>query len=166
MRKSTKRLVTAALLTALVCVATLIIRIPSPFKGYINLGDCIVLLAGWLLPPGYGFLTAGIGSALADLISGYAVYMPATFVIKGFTALTAYMMHKLISRRLKELPSGIISGIIAETVMTGGYYLFEGILYGFAASAVNIPMNLFQGAVGIILGVTLVKIIKMTKITF
>ena len=42
----------------------------------------------------------------------------------------------------------------------------EGFLYGFAASAVNIPMNLFQGAVGIILGVTLVKIIKMTKITF
>ena len=69
---TTQRIVMAALLAALTCVATMIIKIPSPLKGYLNLGDCVVLLAGWMLSPTYGFLAAGLGSALADTFSGYA----------------------------------------------------------------------------------------------
>jgi len=40
-----------------VCVATMVIRVPSP-KGYVNLGDSFVVLAGWMLPPWYGFFAA------------------------------------------------------------------------------------------------------------
>ena len=80
----------ASLLAALCCVATMIIKIPSPLKGYLNLGDCVVLLSGWFLSPLYGFLAAGLGSALADVFSGYVTYAPATFVIKGIMALIAY----------------------------------------------------------------------------
>ena len=94
MKKNTKNLVFAALLAAVTCVATLVIHIPSPLNGYINLGDCFVLLSGWLLGPVYGFLAAGIGSGLADLFLGYAVYAPATFVIKGLVALAAYLLIK------------------------------------------------------------------------
>ena len=83
MKEKTRKLVTAALLAALTCVATMVIKIPSPLHGYLNLGDGVVLLAGWVLTPGYGFLAAGLGSALADLISGYLIYAPATFLIKG-----------------------------------------------------------------------------------
>lgn len=70
MKTKTQKIVTASMLAALCCIATMIIKIPSPLKGYINLGDCMVLLAGWILSPVYGFVTAGIGSALADLLSG------------------------------------------------------------------------------------------------
>ena len=38
-----------ALLASLTCVATMIIKIPSPLHGYLNLGDAIVLLAGCAL---------------------------------------------------------------------------------------------------------------------
>ena len=75
------------MLAALCCVATMIIKIPSPLKGYLNLGDCVVLLSGWLLGPAYGFAAAGIGSALADIFSGYVIYAPATFIIKGLMAI-------------------------------------------------------------------------------
>ena len=68
MNTRTKKIVMAAMLAALACVATMIIKIPSPLKGYLNLGDCIVLVAGWMLSPTYGFLAAGLGSALADLL--------------------------------------------------------------------------------------------------
>ena len=47
-KSSTKKIVIAALLAALTCVATMIIKIPSPLKGYLNLGDCVVLLSGWM----------------------------------------------------------------------------------------------------------------------
>lgn len=164
MKNTTQKIVMAALLAALCCVATMLIRIPSPFRGYINLGDCIVLLSGFLLPPVYGFLAAGIGSALADLFAGYVVYAPVTFVIKGIMALVAYFGVKLLSKKLPDLPSKILAGIVAELIMVAGYFVFEGCLYGFIPSAVNILPNAVQGAVGIVLGIFLVKIFEKNKI--
>ena len=70
-KTTTQRIIFSSMLAALVCVATMVIKIPSPLNGYINLGDCIVLLSGWLLSPVYGFMAAGLGSALADLFAGY-----------------------------------------------------------------------------------------------
>lgn len=156
----------AALLAAFACVATMIIKIPSPLKGYINLGDCIVLIAGWMLSPAYGFLAAGLGSALADIFSSYITYAPATFIIKGLMALAAFGVFRLLHNRLGNLPSRIISGIVAEVIMVLGYFVFEGFLYGFAPSVVNIPANCVQGIAGIIIGVLLVKAFEKSKIAF
>ena len=165
MNTRTKKTVMAAFMAALVCVATMIIKIPSPLKGYLNLGDCMVLLAGWMLSPIYGFLAAGLGSALADLFSGYVTYAPATFVIKGLMALIAFFGFKLMHKKLGSMPSRIISGIAAEMVMILGYFVFEGFLYGFVPSAVNIPANGVQGIAGLILGVVLIKVFEKNKIT-
>ncbi len=164
MKTETKKIVMAALLAALCCVATMIIKIPSPLKGYLNLGDCIVLLSGWLLSPLYGFLAAGLGSALADVFSGYVTYAPATFVIKGLMAIVVFYGFRLLQNKVGNLPSRIISGIVAEIVMVLGYFVFEGFLYGFLPSVVNIPPNGVQGVAGIIVGVILIKIFEKIKI--
>ena len=154
----TRKIVLTAMFAALCCVATMIIKIPSPLKGYLNLGDCIVLLSGFMLSPLYGFLAAGIGSALADLFAGYVIYAPATFVIKGVMALIAFYGFKLLNSKAGATSSRIISGIVAEIVMVLGYFVFEGFMYGFIESAVNIPANAVQGVAGIILGVILAKV--------
>ena len=164
MKRKIRVLVVSALFAALICVATMIIKIPTPLKGYINLGDCAVLLAGWLLPPGYSFLAAGIGSALADIFSGYFIYAPATFVIKGLTAVTAFLLFRVISRKTKDIISAAASGVASEIIMVAGYYIFEGFMYGFGASAVNILPNVLQAAAGITLGVLLLGIFRKTKI--
>lgn len=165
MNTKTKKIVMAALLAALACVATMIIKIPSPFKGYLNLGDCIVLVAGWMLSPTYGFLAAGFGSALADVFSGYATYTPATFVIKGLMALIAFYGFKLLHNKFGNLISRIISGVLAEIMMILGYFVFEGFLYGFIPSLVNIPANGFQGIAGLIIGVVLIKVLEKSKLS-
>ena len=154
----------AALMAALVCVTTMIIKIPSPLKGYINLGDCIVLLSGWLLSPMWGFLAAGLGSAMADILSGYVIYGPATFLIKGLMAITAFYGFKLLKNKCGNLASRIISGIAAEVAMLVGYFLFAGILYGFGPAMLNIPANAVQGIAGIVIGVLFVKILEKSKI--
>ena len=161
---TTHRIVTAALLAALVCVATMLIKIPSPLKGYLNLGDGIVLLCGWFLSPAYGFLAAGIGSGLADLFAGYVVYVPATFVIKGLMAVAAYYGFRLLHKRMGGVPAAILAGVLAEMIMVLGYYIFEGVLYGFAESLVNIPANAVQGVAGIILGTALSKVFRKTNL--
>lgn len=160
------KIVMSAMLAALTCVATMIIKIPSPLKGYINIGDCIVLLAGWLLLPMYGFLAAGVGSALADVFSGYVMYAPATFIIKGIMALIAYYGSKLLRKKGKRIFGQIVSGAVAEVWMIVGYFVFEGFLYGFAPSLVNIPANGIQGIAGLVLGVAFMKIFEKNKITF
>ena len=163
-RNAIRKIVLASLLAALTCVATMIIKIPSPLKGYLNLGDCVVLLAGWTLSPIYGFLAAGLGSALADLFSGYVVYLPATFVIKGLMTLVACHGFRLLHKKLGDLPSRIITGVAAEVVMVLGYFVFEGILYGFGPSVVNVPANGVQGFVGLILGCILVRVFEKSRL--
>ena len=166
MNTRTKKIVISALMAALTLVATMIVKIPSPLKGYVNLGDCIVLLSGWLLSPAYGFLAAGIGSAFADVFSGYFVYAPATFLIKGLMAVIAYYGFKMLYNNLGNLLSRIAAGIVAEIVMVLGYFVFEGLLYGFTPSLVNIPANAVQGVAGVIIGVLLIKVFDKFKISF
>lgn len=164
MKTKTQKIVITAMLAALTCIATMIIKIPSPLKGYLNLGDCVVLLSGWLLSPLYGFLAAGLGSGLADLISGYGVYVPATFIIKGVMAIAAYFGFRFLQNKVTNISARIVSGIVAELIMVFGYYVFEGFLYGFGASLVNIPANAVQGVAGLIIGTILVKIFEKSKI--
>lgn len=165
MNTKTKRIIICALMTSLVCVATMLIKIPSPMKGYVNVGDCIVLLCGWLLSPVYAFVSAGIGSALADVLSGYLIYAPATFVIKGVMALVAFSFCKMLSNKSGKLVSQIIGGLVAEIIMVALYYLFEGFLYGFVPSLVNIPANAVQGVVSLVLGTVLIKILDKLKVS-
>lgn len=164
MKTKTKKIVIASLLAALACIATMIIKIPSPLKGYINLGDCVVLTAGWMLSPAYAFLAAGLGSAFADIFSGYATYAPATFVIKGLMALIAFYGFKLLHKKLGNMTSRLISGVFAEIIMVLGYFIFEGFLYGFAPSVVNIPPNAIQGIAGLIIGIMIIKALEKSKI--
>ena len=62
------------------------------------------------------------------------------------------------------MPGRIISGAIAEILMVLGYFVFEGFLYGFIPSIVNIPANAVQGVAGVIIGVILIKVFEKNKI--
>ena len=146
--------VTASALAALTCLATMIIKIPTiGTGGYVNIGDSVVLMSAWLLGNPYGALAAGIGSALADLLSGYPAYIPGTAVIKFVMAFVCAIIFKHLSGKLNKTVVYIISGIVAELIMVAGYFLYESTLlgYGIAASA-SIISNAVQGIVCLVLG--------------
>lgn len=166
MNTKTRKIVITALMASLTCVATMVIKVPSPLNGYLNLGDCIVLLCGWLLTPWYAFFAAGFGSALADLFSGYAVYAPATFVIKGLMALAAFFCLSSVKKPAHRLLPRLAGGVLAEMIMVAGYFVFEGFLYGFGPSAVNIPANGVQGIAGLVIGLVLISVFEKTDIHF
>lgn len=146
-----RKLVAAALLAALACAGTFI-SIPYGI-GYLNFGDCFVLLAGWLLGPLYGAFAGGIGPMLADAIMGYYVYAPATLVIKALMAVTAYFVAKAVTG--KRFLTSIVSGVCAETVMVLGYFAYETILYGIGAATPGLLLNSIQGIAGIVCAVLL-----------
>ena len=160
----TKKLVIAALFASLVCVATMIIKIPSFQGGYVNLGDSIVLVCAWFLSPGYAFAAAAIGSGLADLFAGYVLYAPVTFAIKGLMALLAYFVMKSLRKKSGELLSAAVSAVAAEVLMVVGYFIFEVFLYGAYASLMNAAANCVQAVAGIVVGILLYNVFRKSKL--
>ena len=140
MNNNLKKLILAALFAALSCVATMSIRIPTPgTSGYIHPGDAIVILSGVILGPVWGFLAGGIGSALSDLIGGYFIYVPITFVIKGLVALAAGLLYQKVGKNQKSRYIAVILGGVADIILVaGGYFVCEFFIYG-AGAAASIP---------------------------
>ena len=150
-----KKLVFAALFAALSCVATMVIKIPTPTGGYIHAGDAVVLLSAFLLGPWWGAAAAGLGSCLADILSGYALYAPGTFAVKFLVALVAGLL--LSSKFIKKpLVRALFAGVVGEAVMVLGYLVYEAFILGYGAAAIGgVPMNLIQGVFGVAAGAAL-----------
>lgn len=147
-KKTTK----TALLTALTFAATMLIRVPVPATGgYVHPGDALVFLGGAFVGPLFGFLGAGIGSALADVAGGYMVYVPATFVIKGLAA----MVTALIARRHEKTGWFILGSLAGAAVILLGYFGFESVLYGMPAALVAVFPNIVQVLFGVLVAAIL-----------
>ena len=160
MNNNLKKLILAALFAALSCVATMSIRIPTPGTGgYIHPGDAIVILSGVILGPVWGFFAGGIGSALSDLIGGYFVYVPITFVIKGLVALAAGLLYQKVGKTQKSRYAAVVLGGVADIILVaGGYFVCEYFIYG-AGAAASIPSNIIQGIGGLVISYILYPIL-------
>jgi len=163
----TKKIVFSALMAALTTAATMVIHIPSAFSGYIHLGDGMVLLSGMLLGPMAGAAAGGIGSMIADLLSGYAFYAPATLIIKALAAFSGgYLYRHLPSRgrtgSFRPLPF-LAAGLVCSAVVTGGYFIFELAVYSLPASLSNIPFNLVQNLFSLIAAGALLPVLLRVR---
>ena len=159
-----KKLVFAALFATLCAVGTLVITIPLPF-GYFNLGDAFVLLAAWLLGPIYGAAAAAVGCALADIIAGFSIYAPATFLIKGLDAVLAYFVLRALCKPMQKTKwlACAIAAFVGELLMVFGYFLFECCLYGLAGGVATLIGNGLQGGVSVLLSVSLYTLLSRNK---
>jgi uncharacterized membrane protein len=157
----TQKMITAALLTALVALATMAFQVPVPAtKGYINLGDTVIFVAALLLGPKYGAVAGGVGSALADLLSPYAVWAPFTLVIKGLEGfIVGYIFFKLFSAR-SSIRTKTVSMIAGGLWMAVGYFGAGAIMYGMPAALVEFPGNIFQAVGSAVLALPVVEVLS------
>lgn len=153
------RIVSISLLTAVTAVFTLIVRVPIA-RGYINLGDVAIFFTAFTFGPVTALVSGGLGTALADLLAGYAQWAPITLFIHGLQGLAAGIIVKygfvqpVQNGRIAEsagrfLLMVIAAGIIGTIIMAGLYFLAGAALYGAGAAAVEIVGNLIQCLVGI-----------------
>jgi len=150
-----------AVFAALTCLATFI-SVPLPI-GYFNLGDVFVVLSAWCLGPFAGAIAAGVGSAISDLLMGYAVYAPATLVIKAGMALTAYFVYLGFEKLLRRggLIPRVLSATLCEGVMIGGYFLYECFVLGYGLGAVaSVAGNCLQGGAAVVISTALIIPVK------
>ena len=160
MKENNFRLTLISALTALTVVFTLIIRVPVPAtNGYVSLIDSAIVFSAIAFGPAPGFLSAAIGSALADVISGYAVWAPISFIVHGLEGL----LIGLLCNTRGEIPlfKTAVAFIIALVIVPLGYFLFTGFfLLDFRTSLVEVPGNLVQAGVGSAIGTVLYKAVR------
>lgn len=147
-----KRATLAGLVCAAVAIATVFAAVPVPgVQGaYANAGDAAVYASAFMLGRSWGVLAAAVGSGLADILPGSALYAPATFVIKG---MMAFIAAKLLRKGGMRIPRLLVSGI----VMAAGYFAYECIIYGASVASLSVPANLVQAALGAVLGSIVIK---------
>lgn len=135
-------------MTAFVFITTSVIKIPIPFtNGYIHAGDTAIFLGGILLGPVHGAVAAGIGSAMADLLGGYAHWALPTLLIKG---LMGFIVGYFSSEKRNQ-----------KHVLWGTSLLWIGSLFAFIYTAGNTTLETImenvEGASSIALAGEIVK---------
>lgn len=172
-RLSTKELVLMGLMIALVWLAGSVIRIPS-VGGFVHLGDCMVFLSVVVLGKKKGSVASAFGMMLVDVLGGYYLWAPFTFIIKGAMAYIAgSILERLDSNHGKSfsyivsfLVSGIFmvvayfgAGIIMAAFLTEKAGLIQGIVY----SAKDILGNIVQVGTGIVIALPVSAIVLKAK---
>lgn len=161
MNNKTKLIVLNGLMIALVCIATMVIQIPIPMtEGYVNVGDSIIFITSILFGPIPGMVAGGLGSALADILTGYSHWALFTLLIKGFEGYIVGIVVKKNTSLIKNV-FATLSGII---IMVSGYLIAGTFLQGsFIVSLGSVPSNIMQGIVSMIIGIPLASYLLTIK---
>lgn len=119
------------------------LHVPIGAGGYIHVGDAVIYVTAMLMGGPWAFISAAIGAACADIVSGFAVYAVPSAIIKILIAMPFVLISKKQSKLLSVRSAifTIISGVI--TVL--GYFAADLILYREGAIA-DLPANIIQAA--------------------
>jgi uncharacterized membrane protein len=146
-----------AVLIALTTVFTLLIKIPTPARGYVNLSDVAITFAGLIFGPWVGMVAGGVGTALADLLAGFAPFAPLSLVAHGVEG----FVIGWLGRGRRTVGGMIIAWLAGSLAMVAIYLLGEGLFYtGWAPALAEAPMNLFQALIGGVIGIPLVLAVR------
>lgn len=161
-------LILTAMLIALVFVSTYTLNIKLPIAangGLVHLGTAMLFIASILFGPKKAALAGAIGMGIFDLVSGWTLWAPFTFVARG---LQGYIVGKIAwsnGRKGNSIAFNLVATIVSIPVMLAVYYVCEGILYGsWIAPVASIPGNLVQNAVGIIIALPVAVLLKRISI--
>jgi uncharacterized membrane protein len=152
------------IMTALCAVTTVFVRVPLPSKGYFNFGDIAVVFSGLVAGKHLrgrgrwcGGLAGGIGSALADVVGGYAMFAPITLLSKLAEGFLATLAASTSSRfRFVFLAMG-------GALMVGGYFVGEAVLpaFGVPGALAELIPNVIQAVGGAIGGYVIFKVLDL-----
>jgi uncharacterized membrane protein len=138
----------------------MLIQIPIPAtEGFFNVGDSMIMVAALTFGPSVGAIAGGLGSALADFLGGWYIWVPFTFIMKGIEGFLAGWILKMGSGKPGKMRL-VFAWIIGGLEMVFGYFLIQVYMYGFAAALAELPFNFVQMLIGGIVGVPIALTLK------
>ena len=165
----TFQLVTYALFISLTFVATWLINIRLPLigsGGLIHMGNVPLFVGAMLFGRKTGAVAGAFGMALFDLMSGWTIWAPFTFVIVGAMGYIVGLIAEKQPFKNKDF-NNIISIILAIVIKVVGYYIAEVIIYGNLIAPIgSIPGNIIQvGFAGFIVILLIEPMRKIMKLS-
>ncbi|HFH6709733.1 TPA: ECF transporter S component [Streptococcus agalactiae] len=151
-KEKTSQLVQLAIVTAISIVLGMFISIPTP-TGFLTLLDAGIFFAAFYFGKKEGAVVGALAGFLIDLLKGYPNWMFFSLLIHGTQGYLAGLPGR---RRLL----GLIS---ATLVMVLGYAIASGLMYGWGAVLPDIPSNIMQNMVGMVVGFALNKSLERVK---
>lgn len=151
-KEKTSQLVQLAIVTAISIVLGMFISIPTP-TGFLTLLDAGIFFAAFYFGKKEGAVVGALAGFLIDLLKGYPNWMFFSLLIHGTQGYLAGLPGR---RRLL----GLIS---ATLVMVLGYAIASGFMYGWGAVLPDIPGNIMQNMVGMVVGFALNKSLERVK---
>jgi uncharacterized membrane protein len=151
-----RTLAITAIMTAIVFVLTRLVQVPTPARGYIHLGDAGIFFSALAFGPWVGAVSGGLGTALADITSGYPQWAIFSFLIHGAQG----WVVGWLSRKLTGWTGLIASAIIGSIIVVVGYLGAGMLLSGVGAAVGELPLNIFQVTAGAIVGVALFAAVR------
>lgn len=142
-----RTLATTGIMTALVLGLTLVHVAQTPIGGYIHLGDVAIIFTALAFGPWAGLIAGGIGTGLADVVSGYAIFAPLSLIVHG----TQGFMIGWIVRQNVTPARTIVALVVGWLILVTGYFLGESLIPifgGMAYALTEVPWNAVQGLVG------------------
>ena len=111
--------------------------------GLIHLGNVPLFIAAFAYGRKTGAIAGAFGMALFDLISGWTIWAPFTFVIVGAMGFVAGLIsEKMPGKRVLVYTLAIAAALLIKVV---GYYFAEVILYAnWVQPFGSIPGNVMQ----------------------
>lgn len=157
-RKKIYKIVICGLMAAIIFVVTAYIRIPIG-ESKTNFANGISILAGLLFGPVTGGISAGLGSAISDVIYGYSpLDILITFVMKFAMAAAAGLVCRVKVPK-KSYPRAVIATVCGAVLYIALYllktFLFQ-LAYGSAVPAAfaylltKLPGSLLNAAVAVV----------------
>lgn len=116
----TVKIAQAGLFTAIIFVFTMFVKVPTGV-GYAHVGDAFIYLYACMGGGWYALVAGSIGATIADLVGGYAIYAPATLIIKPLVALPFVLICK-DEEKILNLKSGL-TNILAMVIDTALYFV-------------------------------------------
>lgn len=157
-------LVITSLLVVLVFLSTFFLNIRLPIAangGLVHLGTAMLFIASILFGPKKGAIAGAIGMALFDMVGGWLIWAPITFVARGLQGFIVGKMAWSKGRKGNSLAINLTATIVSSPLMIAVYYIGEGILYGnWIAPLASIPGDVVQSVVGIIIAIPVCVALK------
>lgn len=156
------KLTKISIFTALVFVATVIIRVPiAATGGYFNFGDSVIYVAALLFGPLVGGLAGGIGASIADIIGGYLIFAPGTFIIKLFEGIiTGYAGYKIRPKNKAVAYWRALSVVFGVGLGAATYYIGTNYMAVFGNALLD---QMVWAAVALFLGVFIILLSFMPQ---
>ena len=159
MNKNLKKSIVSGVFCAMIFVLTMFVKFPVA-SGYVHFGDALIYICSSVIGP-WGIIAGALGEGIADIAGGFAIYFPATVIVKALIAVPfAFFNNK--NEKILSIKSSVFT-LVSGAVTVFGYFVAD-LIIDKAYAVADIPGNVIQALGSAVLFIIIAAAFDKSKI--